>query len=194
MFRWCVVLLLIVLGADGSFAQNANGPQSLLVSRDPYIRRANRDQVVAVLNMPEARAFVETPYGDQACAAVFKCSTSVGRKLVEFHASGDLDRLPKPGDLLRVIGLHGDDVANYVLRHPRELQDPDCMDAFLQRPVDISLELEKLEVAGSRYRASRLTVDTSFATRIEWGPIIAVTCVLILGVMVWYKRRKATSL
>src|SRR3989442_46675 len=70
---------------------------------DPRIRRAPREQAGAYAG-PNPRELVETG-GDEAVAAIFACSPSGARNLVQFYASGALAKLPRPPDLLRVIAV-----------------------------------------------------------------------------------------
>src|SRR5438067_275801 len=92
---------------------------------DPRVRRAYRERAVAIAG-PNARDFVETQ-GDEAVAAILACSKAVTMKLAEFYASGEMGKLPRPRDLLRVIAQrrHGDDVALWAIHHARELTDTD---------------------------------------------------------------------
>ena len=106
MVRWvtfgCVLYFLTAVTPAELFGQydpygngaNASGP-------DPRLRRAYREKAVAMVG-PKARDFVETQ-GDEAVAAIFACSKPVAAKLAEFHVSGEMGKLPRPRDLLRVI-------------------------------------------------------------------------------------------
>src|SRR5579862_6128230 len=104
-----VLLLLLAFSPSRVLAQYRPYAPPNTAFNDARARRANRDRAAAAVGTPEARSFVESYYGDQACAAIFACSQPVAQKLAEFHASGDLDRLPKPYELLQVIGFKGDD-------------------------------------------------------------------------------------
>ena len=108
MIRWFAlgsVMCLFMAASPGDlFAQfnpygnrfNPYGPEG-----DPRMRRAYREKAVAIVG-PNGRDFVETQ-GDEAVAAIFACSRPVAEKLAEFHASGEMAKLPRPRDLLRVI-------------------------------------------------------------------------------------------
>ena len=79
-------------------------------------------------------------------------------KLCEFHASGEMGKLPRPRDLLRVIAQprHGDDVALWAIDHARELTDMDCFDAYLLNPLEYALGLKQLAAGAAEARAWRL--------------------------------------
>ena len=121
----------------GQFNPYGNRSNPYAPGADPRVRRAYREQAVAVVG-PIARDFVET-HGEEAVAAIFACSRPVAVKLAEFHASGELGKLPRPRDLLRVIAQprHGDDVALWAIHHARELTDMDSFDAYLHQPAGL---------------------------------------------------------
>ena len=107
MIRWIafgsVLCLIMAASPAGLFAQanpygNISNPYR--PGADPRVRRAYREKAVAAVGGPHARDFVET-HGDEAVAAIFACSKPVALKLAEFHASGELGKLPRPRDLLR---------------------------------------------------------------------------------------------
>ncbi len=60
---------------------------------DARQQRTSRERAVAIVG-PVGRDFVET-YGQDAVAAIFACRQPVAQQLTEFHASGDLARLPR---------------------------------------------------------------------------------------------------
>jgi hypothetical protein len=152
------VLLLAGLPAEGLAQFDAYGqplnPYSLRTA-DPRSRRANRERAVSLLG-PKARNFVEME-GDEAVAAIFTCSREAAAKLVAFYASGRLDKLPRPRDLLRVIAQprHGDDVALWAMEHAGELADPDSFDAYVMTPLEYAMELKDLELGAAEMRARR---------------------------------------
>src|SRR5579871_53297 len=99
MIRWftCGGLLCLLMAAEpaelfGQLGPHGDNPYALGI--DPRVRRAWRERAVAIIG-PRARDFVETQ-GDEAVAALFACSRPVAVKLVEFHNSGGLDKLPRP--------------------------------------------------------------------------------------------------
>jgi hypothetical protein len=147
--------LLMVVPSASLFAQ--------LKSDDPRTRRANREKAVAMTG-PIAREFVET-YGDEAVAAIFACSKAVAVKLAEFHASGELGKLPRPLDLLRAIANPrlSDDVANWAILHAGELHDTDSFDAYLASPLEYALGLKQLKAGAAEARAKRLNPTTATA-------------------------------
>ena len=163
MIRWItlgsVLCFLMAASPADLFAQfnpygnrsNPYGPDA-----DPRVRRAYREKAVATVG-PNARDFVETQ-GDEAVAAIFACSRPVAVKLAEFHASGEMGKLPRPRDLLRVIAQprHGDDVALWAIHHAGELTDTDSFDAYLISPLDYALGLKQLAAGAAEARARRL--------------------------------------
>lgn len=80
---------------------------------------------------------VET--GDEAALALLACTPSGAAKLVEFHSSGALGKMPRPPDLLRVIAMCGEDVLLFAIQYAKELEEPDAFSAFIQAPLDYAL-------------------------------------------------------
>ncbi len=156
MIRLHTLISVLCIAAAASpaslFAQsNPNAP-----GRDPRARRAWREQAVANVG-PIARDFVETQ-GDEGVAALFACSKPVAIKLAQFHASGELGRLPRPRDLLVAIAIPGcgDDVALWAIGHAAELSDRDSFDAYLMSPLEYALGLKPLAAGAADVRARRL--------------------------------------
>jgi len=184
------VLLLLPAAAPGQFNPYAPPVQ---VDNDPRTRRALRERAVAYAG-PSSREFVETQ-GDAAVAALFACSQPAAGKLVEFHNSGGLAKLPKPGDLLRVIAQpgNGDDVLLYAIQHANELSDVDCFDAYLLNPLEYAYALRPLGEGAAEARARRLSAH---AATIPWrvtldGRAIALGGgILAIVLFLWWRRRR----
>lgn len=153
LHRLVSVLCIALAGSPaGLFGQsNPNAP-----ARDPRARRAWREQAVANVGAV-ARDFVET-HGDEGVGALFACSKPVAVKLANFHASGEMARLPKPRDLLLAIAMPGcgDDVALWAISHGAELTDRDSFDAFLMAPLEYAMGLKTLAAGAAEMRAQRL--------------------------------------
>ncbi|HEV3438350.1 MAG TPA: hypothetical protein VG122_13380 [Gemmata sp.] len=192
-----VLCLLMAQPAD-LFAQfNPNGskldPSS--PGTDPRVLRANRERAVAKVG-PESRDFVET-YGEEAVAAIFKCSKAVAVKLVQLHNSGEMGKLPKPRDLLRVIGQprHGDDVAIWAVHHVGELGDMDSFAAYLSSPLEYALGLKPLAAGAAEARARRLNPATMTTTpgaaplAANVKLVIALVVIAIVGLLLWRRRK-----
>ena len=145
----CVALAVSPADLFAQFGNSAPGA-------DPRTRRALREQAVASVG-PIARDFVET-HGDEAVAALFACSKPVAVKLAQFHASGDLGRLPRPRDLLLAIARPGcgDDVTLWAISHAAELADRDAFDAYLINPLEYAMGLKPLATGAAEMRARRL--------------------------------------
>ena len=168
----------------------------------PREKRARREQAVAYVG-PVARSLVET-YGEDAVAALFTCSPSVGRRLAEFHNAGELAKLPRPADLLRVIGQpgNGDDVAVWAMQpeHARVLADVASFDAYLLAPLEHALGLKDLAGSAAEVRAQRLGAPPPSPP----GPQIALPAWLngqtiaaglaglgIVVLLIWRKRQQS---
>ncbi len=121
----------------------------------PRELRAERERAVAFIGA-SGREFVER-YGEDAVAAIFACSKAVALRLVEFHISGGLHKLPEPRSLLRVIAQpkHGDEVASWAIGNAKELIDIDRFDAYLADPLVYALALKKLEDGVAEVRKRR---------------------------------------
>jgi hypothetical protein len=206
MIRWatfgCVLCFLMAAQPADLFGQvNPFGNRSNYeTSTDPRARRAYRERAVATVG-PVAREFVETQ-GDEAVAAIFACSRPVAVKLAEFYACGDLGKLPRPRDLLRVIAQpgHGNDVALWAIQHAGELTDTDAFDAYLLTPLDYALGLKDLAAGAAEARARRLS-QAAMATAPAAAPLSAgeklafagvVGSLVIGGYLLW--RRKQASM
>ncbi len=194
------VLSIVMFGQPGDLSAQFNpfgyGPKQHGPSSDPRVRRAVREEAVAIIG-PNARDFVETQ-GDEAVAAIFACSKPVAAKLAEFHMCGEMGKLPRPRDLLRVIAQprHGDDVALWAIHHARELADPDSFDAYLSSPLEYAMGLKQLAAGAAEARAGRLnqaaTATASLSPDEKLTIVVAVGFLLIVGVLLW--RRKHASI
>ncbi|HZZ78775.1 MAG TPA: hypothetical protein VFE62_09670 [Gemmataceae bacterium] len=173
--------MIFVLIASAIWAQAAAAQSSA------WQQRIMREQVVARVG-PVARPIVESPFANEACWALSSCSWHVAIRLAEFHNSGELAKRPMPGELLRAIGMHGDVVAWYVMQHP-ELCDTDCCIAFVNRPLDISLNVCPLESAAAEVRAARLRGQSWWPpdTRLVAG---GAGVVILGGLFIWWRRRR----
>src|SRR5580658_4584210 len=102
---------------DGSGNRTGSNMPSAYANLDARTRRALRERAVAAVG-PVARQFVET-LGEEAAVALLACSRPVAVQLAEFFASGQMDLLPRPRDLLVVIAYprHRDAVALWAIQH-----------------------------------------------------------------------------
>lgn len=160
---------------------------------NPYQRRALREQAVAYAG-PQARAFVES--GDEAALALLACTPSGAAKLVEFHSSGALGKLPRPPDLLRAIARCGDDVLLFAIQHAKELEEPDAFSAFIQAPPDYALALRNLEQGAAEVRAAKLSYYAAAQGR-QWNSkhiALLAGIATIAGLLIWRRRRAAQGM
>lgn len=160
---------------------------------DPRVRRALRERAVAYAG-EFSREFVETQ-GDPAVAAIFACSQPGAQKLVEFYNSGELGKLPRPADLLRVISQpgNGDDVVLYAMQHATELTDVDNFDAYLFSPLDYAYALRKLSEGAAEARARRLTAKaaaTRWQVTLDGQKLAIIGGVLGIALLLWWRRRR----
>jgi hypothetical protein len=210
MFRWMtfagVLCFVTAAPPDDLLAQfnpygNRYNPYAPAAESnvDPRVRRAYREKAVAIVG-PKGRDFVESQ-GDEAVVAIFACSKSVAAKLVEFYSSGEMGKLPRPRDLLRVIALprHGDDVALWAIHHASELADMDNFDAYLLGPLDYALGLKQLEAGAAETRARRLSMAV-VTTPPPTPPLLADERVVAFGVggflvvialLLWRRRQSS---
>jgi hypothetical protein len=159
MLLLALFLLLLPRPAEALGQYNPYAPVN--AQQDPRVRRALRETAVAYAG-ENSRGFVEK-YGDDAVAAISACSRGGAKKLVEFYASGDLGKLPRPADLLKVIALpgNGDDALLWAIQHARELTDVDNFDAFLLAPLEYAFALKQLEQGAAEARARRLAAQAA---------------------------------
>ena len=123
-------------------------------------------------------------------------------KLAEFHASGEMGKLPRPRDLLRVIAQpgHGDDVALWAIQHVRELGDIDSFDAYLSSPLEYALGLKPLAAGAAEARARRLhqaamaTTSTAVPPWVSERLVIIVSAGVLVLVAVALWRRKQSAM
>jgi len=173
---------------------NPYGPEA-----DPRVRRAYREKAVAIVGA-NGRDFVETQ-GDEAVAAIFACSRPVAERLAEFHASGEMGKLPRPRDLLRVVAQprHGDDVALWAIHHAGEIADTDSFDAYLLSPLDYALGLKQLETGAAESRARRLNqaaIAAPPATALSDDQKLAIgggIGFLVIAVLLLRRRKQASN-
>ena len=189
--------LLMAQPADllAQFKPSGNKFDPYATGTDPRVRRANRETAVAKVG-PESRDFVET-YGEEAVAAISACSKAVALKLVELHNSGDMSKLPRPRDLLRVIGQprHGNDVAIWAVYHAGELIDLDAFNAYLSSPLEYALALKQLQTGAAEARARRLnqaamtTTPGAESMSVKGKLGIALVVIVIVGLLLWRRRK-----
>lgn len=180
--RRSIILALIVLPHGQVYGQG-----------NPYQRRALREQAVAYAG-PQARAFVET--GDEVALALLACTPSGAQKLVQFHASGALGKLPRPPDLLRAIAMYGDDVLLFTIQHAKELEEPSACDAFLLSPAECALGLKSLEQGAAEVKAAKLSYYAAAQGR-QWNSkhiALLAGIAAIAGLVIWRRRRKAQGM
>lgn len=155
---------------------------------DAYARRALRERAVAWTGV-ESRAFVET--GDDAARALLSCSQHGAKRLVEFHKSGALDRLPQPALLLRCIAIHGDAVLLFAMQNQDKLADADCFTAYVSAPAEFALGLRDLDQGGAEVRARKLAYYAAANRPRDWKRIgLWGGGFAIAGLLLWRYRRK----
>lgn len=207
MIRWftlCSVFCFLMAASAGDlFAQvnpYGNRPQGYAPGAEPVVdprtRRANREKAVAIVGS-NAHDFVETQ-GDEAVAAIFTCSKPVAEKLVEFHISGGLAKLPRPRELLRIIAQprHGDDVAVWAIDHADELGDADSFYAYLSSPLDYALGLKQLAAGAAELQARRSHQTEVTATRPPGQGLtmlVGVGLLSFVGIVLWRHRQSSMA-
>lgn len=160
---------------------------------NPYQRRAIREQAVAWAG-PQARAFVET--GDEPALALLAVSPSGAQKLVQFHDSGALGKLPQPPALLQCIAMYGEDVLLFAIQHAKELEEPEAFSAFISTPLEYALGLKQLEQGAAEIKAAKLAYYAAAQNR-QWNSkhiALLAGIAVIAGLVVWRRRRKAQGM
>lgn len=158
-----------------------------------YQRRALREQAVAYAG-PQARAFVES--GDDAALALLAISPSGAQKLVQFHDSGCLGRMPQPPALLRAIAMHGEDVLLFAVQHAKALEEIDSFQAFIQSPLDYALGLKQLEQGAAEVKAAKLAYYAAAQNR-RWNSkhiALLAGIAAIAGLVIWRRRRRVQGM
>jgi len=171
---------------------HGNRPNAYIPGAEPRARRAQRERAVAMVGTDE-RDFVET-LGDDAVAAVFACSRSVAVKLAQFYSSGEMNKLPRPRDLLRAIAQpgNGNEVALWAMSHTAELSDADSFDAYLVRPLEYALGLKQIAEGAAEVRARRQqqAPATPQLSEEQKRTVLVVAGLLgIVGFVVWRRKR-----
>jgi hypothetical protein len=163
-----LLLTLVVCLPGAEIGGQSSGLSSQLA--DPQSRRLQRDWAFEYAgSSPEARAFVEDEvYGDDAAKTLLLISKPIARKLVAFHASGRLTKLPRPQAFFTTVSRnnHRDEIVLFTVKFAEELSEPDCFQAFLERPLEYALYLRKLSSGAAEVRARR-TATASFNTSVE---------------------------
>jgi hypothetical protein len=190
-FKVTISALLLLTLAQPLVAQFNPYSPSLPGNNDPRARRAMRERAVAYAG-DASREFIETQ-GEPAVVAIFACSQDGARKLVEFHNSGKLAKLPRPAELLRVIAMpgHGDDVVIFAMQHETELTDVDHFDAYLLSPLDYAYSLRKLSEGAAEARARRLSGQAAPWQYTLDGRTVGVgVSILGLLLLLWWRSRR----
>jgi hypothetical protein len=182
--KWVTVLLALCI------AQPAWGQK---VPTDPRERRALRENAVFRVG-DDARALVESDWGDESALALLKVSRVNAAKLVACHASGSLSRTNRPKEILLAVARHGDDVCEYVTGHADELADMDCCEAFVSDPLTFALGLQKVQSAGQERKSRRLSVPSEMTVHDPTmrNIVIGVVVVVVIG-GIWLKRRRSDA-
>lgn len=147
-------------------------------------QRAALQQRALVLLGPGARAFLATQ-GDEGLLALWGCSRPSAIRLLQFHACGGLDRLPRPRAFLYVVGTlgQGDVLVEWALAHYRELTDEEQFDAFMSSPLEYAWGVRRLESTNRAW-----SPGSDWRGMVFWGALLAAA-----GLIVWRKRaQKAT--
>ena len=203
MNRWKLILFALPLLpsgiASGQAPYNPYAPAPLEPSARE--RRAARERAVARIG-PVARSFVEK-YGDDACASLNGTSKAVGIKLCEFHNAGELGKLAKPSELLKIIASKqgGDDLVLFAIQHSRELAgDIDQLDALLASPGEYALGLKELAEGAAESRARRLTMkaqqDPPALTMNVDQKLFIGGCGIVIGIgviLIWMRWRQSSA-
>lgn len=213
MSNWgCLVLMLLASpsAAPGQYLPYLPPYQPYIAPPPPppsprELRRRRNECIAYLGGTPAAQEFVEA-YGEAAVAAVCACSKPVAVKLVEFHASGGLNKLAKPRELLQAIAgpSCGDDPANWIMANGDQLDTEAKCTVFLRNPLDYSLNLKRLEDGMGRNRgngpAQVNRAEEAWAIELPpitmkmllgWGAAIAVLGLLFYR---WSGRSRAGGL
>jgi len=191
---WLIILLVIFFilrpavatAQYGLYRQWQNSPNR------PRAQREFRERAVAFAG-PESRAFVESC--DEAACAIYFCTQIGAWRLVEFHNSGELVRLPRARDALRAIAQPGggDDVVFFIVAHTEELKDTDCFDAFVSDPLTYSYGLKRLDAGAEEMHTRRQQSPLGLPLCIDGdgrGVSRAVGALGLFGLVVWRLRRR----
>jgi hypothetical protein len=209
MMRWIVMSSVLsfllarppCLPGQGRVNGYRADPYRPVEHTDPRLQRAQREQAVAAVG-PVARDLVEM-HGADGVLALFACSQPVAVRLAQFHQSGELAKLPRPRDLLRVIAQprHGDDVALWAIDHAGELADTDSFDAYLINPLEYALGLKPLAEGAAQARARRLhqaSAPTEFLSRemssdAKLAIALGLGLLIILALVLWKRKQPRIS-
>lgn len=207
MQRFAVLLLVLLPPAEAMAQYDPYRPVN--AQQDPRVRRALRERAVAFAGA-NSREFVEK-YGDDAVAAICACTQAGAQKLVEFSRSGDLGKLPRPSDLLKLIAIpgNGDDVLLWAINHAKELGDVDNFDAFLLSPQEYAFALKQLDQGAAEMRARRLSLQAAAtpAPQPSSQPSPGISQIpldnrtlawvggglLVVVLIVWWKKRQSSG-
>jgi len=191
--------VLLLLAVHQTALGQWNPYQPPPTANDPRVRRAWREQAVAYTG-PIARALIESELGDEAASALLACTPPTARKIAEWFNRGELTKLSRPRDMLKLISQQGaqDEVALFAMQHSLELTDVDTCDAYLLAPLDYCLGLKPLATGAAEMRARRLAAmapppapQTGFQMPYDWR-LIAGACggIAIIGLLWWRKRSR----
>jgi hypothetical protein len=109
----------------------------------PEKRKAARDAVCQ--RVGEGSAAFTRKYGDPGIAALQKCSTEIGQRLVALDAQGGMQgKIADPKRLLELIARYGDLVTDWAVSNAALLADPVAFDLFVREPRDYVYDLRDL--------------------------------------------------
>jgi hypothetical protein len=185
--RWLIAAVFCLVATDLC----AQMPPKFAPSPDDAPgRRRWREQAVGYV--PEARALVETEWGDLAATAILASSKETAQKLVDFHASGALGKI-RPKEFLQAVVKSGypDEVLAWSCQHGDELADPEMFEAFLQSPTEYGYGLKSLSsgVAENRKRLeARAASETPSELPRNWKLWALGAGLIGLIALAWRKR------
>jgi hypothetical protein len=129
-------------------------------------------------------------FGQNAASAFKAVSAQNGRRLAIMTDSGDLAKIGRTAELLKIIGHYGDRAMSFVWNHKESLAVERMLTAFLESPQPF-IE-NTLDISQVPNLTTEEPVDTKFSRRPYW--IVIVLLVLAgIALVAWRTVRTTTD-
>lgn len=169
----------------------------LLASRRESVAlfaRYGDEAAEAMIKHKEIAEPVINAFGQPAARALNRVGAQNGRRIATMAQQGDLGRLGRAGEVLDVVGKHGDRAMEFIWKNKGALAVTATLTAFLANPepfLDGTRDLAK--VVGENIARPLASIPGDVVRRTDWTFIVGL-CVMLLAagmaVRSWRKDRR----
>jgi hypothetical protein len=129
-----------------------------------------------------------TTFGQEAASAFKSVSAQNGRRLAMMTDSGELARIGRTAELLKVVGRYGDRAMNFIWKHKDSLAAARSLTAFLESPEPYIESTQDISLTPARTLGK--PVITESPHRAYW---LLIALVVLAGIVVVAGRKIKTA-